>query len=133
MAPIFHFVFKKYLLKLSHQIPAIKTWKATGRSACIKRRAQAGNGAGTHQQDLEKCLVLLGNKGPLFLEALALGRPESIKNPDGRQEWEHPPAHRGDRHLTERVSGNENAARRLFILGSGGSVFTSSPGMRNPS
>lgn len=36
------------------------------------------------------------------------------------------------RHLSRRGSGNENTARRLFILGRDGSVFVSRPGTRNP-
>lgn len=92
--------------------------------------------AGNHRQGLEKCLAPLGETGPFP----ALLGPQRLRPPGSpsrrRPGGGSPPAPLPEvgaaRHLAPRVSGNENTAGRLFILGSEGSVFTSRPGTRTP-
>lgn len=63
MVPIFHLAFKKYLLKLSHQIQAAKTWEASGHPDGMK--GDLGR---------KQCLGPLGKKGPFSQHSSSLGK-----------------------------------------------------------
>lgn len=128
MTPNIPFGFKNLLLKLSHQIPAAKPWKATGQSACIER-AQAGRlNPGCSTSRVWKMSVTAWEEGP-FLSCWGSRDLSPLRTPVGGRGGTIPQlAGAVARHLTRRVSCNENTARRLFILGRAWLSVHSRPG-----